>query len=39
MDLEALELYLQVQYIPAPWTIYKHVRKLLLVLCHSLIVG
>ena len=29
MDLEALELYLQLQYIPAPWTIYKHVRKLL----------
>ena len=28
MDLEALELYLQLQYIPAPWTIYKQIRKL-----------
>lgn len=28
MDLEALELYLQCQYIPAPWSIYKHIRKL-----------
>lgn len=28
MDLEALELYLQCQYIPAPWTIYKQIRKL-----------
>jgi asparagine synthase (glutamine-hydrolysing) len=29
IDLEALELYLQLEYIPAPWTIYKYVRKLL----------
>ncbi|OQX10980.1 MAG: asparagine synthase (glutamine-hydrolyzing) [Desulfobulbaceae bacterium A2] len=28
MDMEALELYLQLQYIPAPWTIYKKIRKL-----------
>jgi asparagine synthase (glutamine-hydrolysing) len=28
MDGEALELYLQLQYIPAPWTIYKSIRKL-----------
>lgn len=28
MDPEALELYLQLQYIPAPWTIYRHIRKL-----------
>ncbi|NTW87566.1 MAG: asparagine synthase (glutamine-hydrolyzing) [Desulfobulbaceae bacterium] len=28
MDLEALELYLQLQYIPAPWTIYTAIRKL-----------
>ncbi|VUZ84764.1 Asparagine synthetase [glutamine-hydrolyzing] 1 [Candidatus Methylomirabilis lanthanidiphila] len=28
MDLEGLELYLQLQYIPAPWTIYKSIRKL-----------
>ena len=28
MDREALELYLQCQYIPAPWTIYKQIRKL-----------
>lgn len=28
MDQEALELYLQLQYIPAPWTIYQSVRKL-----------
>jgi asparagine synthase (glutamine-hydrolysing) len=28
MDMEALELYLQLQYIPAPWTIYKSIRKL-----------
>jgi asparagine synthase (glutamine-hydrolysing) len=27
-DPEALELYLQLQYIPAPWTIYRQVRKL-----------
>jgi asparagine synthase (glutamine-hydrolysing) len=26
-DSEALELFLQLQYIPAPWTIYKGVRK------------
>ena len=29
MDLEALELFLDLQYIPAPWSIYKGVRKLL----------
>jgi asparagine synthase (glutamine-hydrolysing) len=28
MDDEALELYLQLQYIPAPWTIYREIRKL-----------
>ena len=28
MDLEALELYLQCQFIPAPWTIYRGIRKL-----------
>lgn len=28
MDDDALELYLQMQYIPAPWTIYKAIRKL-----------
>ncbi len=28
MDLEALELFLQCQYIPAPWSIYKSIRKL-----------
>ena len=28
MDLEALELYLQCQFIPAPWTIYHGIRKL-----------
>jgi asparagine synthase (glutamine-hydrolysing) len=28
MDMEALELYLQCQYIPAPWTIYSGIRKL-----------
>lgn len=28
MDNEALEFYLQCQYIPAPWTIYKQIRKL-----------
>lgn len=27
-DVEALELYLQLQAIPAPWTIYRQVRKL-----------
>ncbi|HBP88420.1 MAG TPA: asparagine synthase (glutamine-hydrolyzing) [Nitrospirales bacterium] len=28
MDEEALDLYLQLQYIPAPWSIYKSIRKL-----------
>lgn len=28
MDMEGLELYLQLQYIPAPWTIYRNIRKL-----------
>lgn len=28
IDLEALELYLQCQFIPAPWTIYRGIRKL-----------
>lgn len=28
IDSEALELFLQFQYIPAPWTIYRNVRKL-----------
>jgi asparagine synthase (glutamine-hydrolysing) len=28
MDFEALELYLQCQFIPAPWTIYRGIRKL-----------
>jgi len=28
MDPEALELYLQCQFIPAPWTIYRGIRKL-----------
>lgn len=28
MDEEALELYLQLQYVPAPWTIYRAIRKL-----------
>ncbi|MGD9211993.1 MAG: asparagine synthase (glutamine-hydrolyzing), partial [Desulfobacteraceae bacterium] len=28
IDMEALDLYLQLQYIPAPWTIYKEIRKL-----------
>jgi asparagine synthase (glutamine-hydrolysing) len=28
MDLDALELYLQLEYIPAPWTIYRQIRKL-----------
>lgn len=27
-DLEALELYLQLQYVPAPWSIYRGIRKL-----------
>ena len=28
MDRDALELYLQLQAVPAPWTIYRQVRKL-----------
>ncbi len=28
MDMEGLELYLQLQFIPPPWTIYKSIRKL-----------
>lgn len=28
MDLEALEFYLQCQFIPSPWTIYRGIRKL-----------
>ena len=28
MDEEGLNLYLQLQYIPAPWSIYKSIRKL-----------
>lgn len=28
MDFEALEFYLQCQFIPAPWTIYRGIRKL-----------
>ena len=28
IDMESLELFLQLQYIPAPWTIYKQIRKL-----------
>jgi asparagine synthase (glutamine-hydrolysing) len=28
IDPEALELYLQLQSVPAPWTIYKGIRKL-----------
>jgi asparagine synthase (glutamine-hydrolysing) len=28
LDPEALELYLQLQFIPAPWTIYRAIRKL-----------
>jgi asparagine synthase (glutamine-hydrolysing) len=28
MDLEALDLYLQCQFVPAPWTIYRGIRKL-----------
>jgi asparagine synthase (glutamine-hydrolysing) len=27
-DAEALELYLQLLYVPAPWTIYRNIRKL-----------
>jgi asparagine synthase (glutamine-hydrolysing) len=29
IDPEALELYLTLNYIPAPWTIYRNIRKLL----------
>lgn len=28
LDSEALDLYLQLQYVPAPWTIYRGIRKL-----------
>ena len=28
MDMDALELYLQLQAVPAPWTIYRQIRKL-----------
>jgi asparagine synthase (glutamine-hydrolysing) len=28
LDEEALDLYLQLQYIPPPWTIYKDIKKL-----------
>ena len=28
IDMEALELYLKCQFIPAPWTIYRGIRKL-----------
>jgi len=28
IDLEALDLFLSLQYIPAPWTIFKSVKKL-----------
>ena len=28
IDMEALELYLQLQFIPAPWSIYRGIRKL-----------
>lgn len=28
VDHEALELYLQLQAVPAPWTIYRQIRKL-----------
>jgi asparagine synthase (glutamine-hydrolysing) len=28
IDPEALDLFLQLQYIPAPWTIYRGIRKL-----------
>jgi asparagine synthase (glutamine-hydrolysing) len=28
IDLEAMDLYLSLNYIPAPWTIFKNVRKL-----------
>ncbi len=29
IDYEALDLYLTLNYIPAPWTIFKNIRKLL----------
>jgi asparagine synthase (glutamine-hydrolysing) len=29
IDFEALDLYLTLNYIPAPWTIFKNIRKLL----------
>jgi len=28
IDIEALDLYLNLNYIPAPWTIFKNIRKL-----------
>jgi len=28
LDLDALDIYLQCQFIPAPWTIYRGIRKL-----------
>lgn len=28
LDAEALELYLQLQFIPAPWSVYRSIRKL-----------
>ena len=28
IDVEALELYLELQHVPAPWSIYRSVRKL-----------
>ncbi len=28
IDLEALDLYLSLNYIPAPWTIFRNIRKL-----------
>ncbi|HEX4884778.1 MAG TPA: asparagine synthase (glutamine-hydrolyzing) [Casimicrobiaceae bacterium] len=28
LDAEALELYLQCQYVPSPWTIFRGIRKL-----------
>jgi asparagine synthase (glutamine-hydrolysing) len=29
IDWEALDLYLTLNYIPAPWTIFKHIKKML----------